>query len=115
MIEKTQREYKNIESLRNWDKNPRSISKKDFKRLLTQIKKLGQYKPLIITQDGLVLGGNIVLDPFGGSGSTLIACQKTDRVCRTMELDPKYCDVIRKRYSMVIGEENWEEATPKTK
>lgn len=42
--------------------------------------------------------GAIVLDLFGGSGSTLIACEQTDRICYMMELDPKYCDVIRKRY-----------------
>ena len=37
---------------------------------------------------------DIVLDPFGGSGSTLIACEKTGRQARLVELDPKYCDVI---------------------
>ena len=36
----------------------------------------------------------VVLDLFGGSGSTLIACEKTNRHCRIMELDPKYCQVI---------------------
>lgn len=40
----------------------------------------------------------IVLDPFGGSGSTLIACEQTNRICHTIELDEKYCDVIIKRY-----------------
>lgn len=40
----------------------------------------------------------IVLDPFGGSSSTLLACEQTNRVCRTIELDPKYCDVIINRY-----------------
>lgn len=40
----------------------------------------------------------IVLDPFLGSGSTLIACEETDRVCRGIELDPKFIDVIVKRY-----------------
>ena len=39
-----------------------------------------------------------VLDLFGGSGSTLIACEQTDRTCYMMELDPKYVDVIIKRY-----------------
>jgi DNA modification methylase len=53
-----------------------------------------------------------VLDLFGGSGSTLIACEQTDRTCYMMELDPKYCDVIRKRYAKFIGkEENWQEIT----
>ncbi len=41
---------------------------------------------------------DIVLDTFGGSGSTLIACDQTDRICRTIELDEKYCDVIVNRY-----------------
>lgn len=40
----------------------------------------------------------IVLDPFLGSGSTLIACCETDRICRGIELDPKFVDVIVKRY-----------------
>ena len=41
--------------------------------------------------------GDIVLDTFLGSGSTLIACEKTNRICYGMELDPKYVDVIIKR------------------
>lgn len=41
----------------------------------------------------------IVLDPFGGSGSTLIACEQTKRICHTIELDEKYCDVIVNRFS----------------
>lgn len=55
------------------------------------------------------LKGNNVLDLFGGSGSTLIACEQLDRTCYMMELDPKYCDVIRKRYAKFIGkEEEWQ-------
>ncbi len=45
----------------------------------------------------------IVLDPFGGSGSTLIACEQTERICHTIELDEKYCDVIVKRYIEQAG------------
>lgn len=45
----------------------------------------------------------IVLDPFGGSGSTLIACEQTGRICHTIELDEKYCDVIVKRYIEQVG------------
>jgi len=44
-----------------------------------------------------------VLDLFGGSGSTLIACEKTSRHCRMMELDPAYCDVIVKRWEDFTG------------
>ena len=49
------------------------------------------------------LSNCIVLDPFGGSGSTLIACEQTDRICYTIELDEKYCDVIVKRYVEQVG------------
>ena len=50
--------------------------------------------------------GEIVFDPFGGSGSTLIACEQADRVCYTMELDPKYVDVIVKRHMLVTGKDD---------
>lgn len=46
---------------------------------------------------------SIVLDPFGGSGSTLIACEQTDRICYTIELDEKFCDVVVKRYIEQTG------------
>jgi DNA modification methylase len=45
-----------------------------------------------------------VLDLFGGSGSTLIACEKTGRINRSMELDPKYCDVIVQRWQEFTGQ-----------
>ncbi len=45
----------------------------------------------------------IVLDPFGGSGSTLIACEQTNRICHIVELDTKYTDVIVKRYMEHVG------------
>lgn len=45
----------------------------------------------------------VVLDTFGGSGSTLIACEQTDRVCRTMELDERYASVIVQRYVDLVG------------
>jgi len=47
--------------------------------------------------------GCIVLDPFGGSGSTLMACAQTDRICYTIELEEKFCDVIVKRYIEQAG------------
>ncbi|MGV1199651.1 site-specific DNA-methyltransferase [Enterococcus casseliflavus] len=49
------------------------------------------------------LSNCIVLDSFGGSGSTLIACEQTDRICHTIELDEKFCDVIVKRYIEQAG------------
>ena len=49
------------------------------------------------------MSNTLILDPFGGSGSTLIACEQTDRSCFTIELDEKYCDVIVKRYIEQAG------------
>ena len=49
------------------------------------------------------MSNTLVVDPFGGSGSTLIACEQTDRSCNTIELDPKFCDVIVKRYIEQVG------------
>lgn len=53
--------------------------------------------------------GQAVYDPFGGTGTTLVACERLNRTCYMMELDPKYCDVIRKRYIKLIDPESWEE------
>lgn len=49
------------------------------------------------------MSNTLVLDPFGGSGSTLIACEQSDRSCFTIELDEKFCDVIVKRYIEQAG------------
>jgi len=48
--------------------------------------------------------GNVVLDPFGGSGTTLIAAEKSGRVARLIELDPKYVDVIVRRWEDFTGQ-----------
>lgn len=49
--------------------------------------------------------GDLVVDLFGGSGSTLITCEQMNRICYTMELDPRYCDAIVKRYIALAGDE----------
>ena len=59
-------------------------------------------------------GGDIVLDSFGGSGTTLIAAEKNGRVSRLMELDPKYCDVIIKRWEAFTGKQATLESTGQT-
>ena len=48
-------------------------------------------------------GEDITLDVFGGSGTTLVACEQLGRKCYMMELDPKYCDVIIKRWEELTG------------
>ena len=58
--------------------------------------------------------GEVVLDTFGGSGSTLMACERTGRTCRCVELDPKYCDVIRRRWAEYVHGEgcDWRLRSP---
>jgi DNA modification methylase len=63
-------------------------------------------KPVCLPEEAIMnssKGSDCVVDLFGGSGSTLIACEKTGRVSRNMELDPKYCDVIVKRWQEFTG------------
>jgi DNA modification methylase len=63
-------------------------------------------KPVELIERGLVNSshaGDMVVDLFGGSGSTLIACEKNGRFARLTELDPKYCDVIVKRWQDFTG------------
>lgn len=58
-------------------------------------------KPLQVIVFSLeyIEAGQVVFDPFGGSGTTLIACAQTGRVARLIEIDPRYCDVIRRRWT----------------
>jgi DNA modification methylase len=63
-------------------------------------------KPVALPEEALdktTNRGALVLDLFGGSGSTLIACEKTGRQARLMELDPRYCDVIVNRWQQFTG------------
>jgi DNA modification methylase len=65
-------------------------------------------KPVALADEAIdktTHAGAAVLDLFLGSGSTLIACEKTNRKCYGMELDPKYCDVIIKRWQEFTGKE----------
>lgn len=74
-------------------------------------------KPVALAEEAIdktTKPGYRVLDLFGGSGSTLIACEKTGRKAYLMELDPKYCDVIIKRWQDFTGKQAVHEATGKT-
>jgi DNA modification methylase len=85
------------------------ISGVNYSRLIEASREAGLHptmKPVgIITNEMLISSnkGSIISDLFGGSGSTLIACEKTGRRCFMMELDPKYCDVIIKRWEDFTG------------
>ena len=64
-------------------------------------------KPVALVANAILDGtleNMIVLDPFGGSGTTLIACEQTGRSCRMLEIDPHYCDVIIRRWEEFTGE-----------
>lgn len=74
-------------------------------------------KPVALSEEALdktTRRGAVVLDLFGGSGSTLIGCEKAGRIARLMELDTKYCDVIIKRWQEFTGKEAVHEASGKT-
>ena len=122
-------EFEFVYIFRNADKPNRAIGFKDFRGTLGNVyNALGQTKndysdihaatfPVHFPSHFIKNFTNenqSVLDLFGGSGSTLIACEQTNRTCYMMELDPLYCDVIRKRYAKFIGkEEQWQTITPK--
>jgi DNA modification methylase len=74
-------------------------------------------KPIALLVDALhdlTNRGDVVLDPFLGSGSTLMAAEKTDRCCRGVELDPRYLDVILRRYEAGTGQSAILEETGET-
>jgi len=74
-------------------------------------------KPVALAEEAIdktTKKGAVVLDLFGGSGSTLIACEKIGRINRSMELDPKYCDVIIKRWQDFTGKQATLESNGKT-
>jgi DNA modification methylase len=65
-------------------------------------------KPIALVADAIMdvsHRGDIVLDPFGGSGTTLLAAEKTKRVARLIELDPLYVDVIVRRW-LALGDKH---------
>jgi len=66
-------------------------------------------KPVDLIEHPIVnssMSNCIVLDPFGGSGSTLVACENRDRICYIIEVDEKYCDVIVERYIEQAGSDH---------
>jgi site-specific DNA-methyltransferase (adenine-specific) len=107
-----------------WNKGHKKIGKGKFTKSIWEIdkpRKDGDHptmKPIELVVNALQNSSEVdddILDLFGGSGSTLIACEQLGRKCYMMELDPKYCDVIRKRYWKFThdgNEEGWEEGTP---
>ena len=92
-----------------WNGLSREGSRKEelSKRVHPTQKPVGLFVEIFKRFDGFT----DIYDGFGGSGSTLIACEKTNRNCRMMELDPKYCDVIINRWQDYTGKQATLEAT----
>ena len=107
-----------------WNKGHKKIGKGRFTKSIWEIDKPRKdgghptMKPIQLIANALENSSESndhILDLFGGSGSTLIACEQLGRKCYMMELDPKYCDVIRKRYWKFThdgNEDGWQEGTP---
>jgi len=92
-----------------WD-IPSVIFEKDKTAHPTQ-KSIGIYEKPI---ENHTRKGDSLYDPFGGSGTQIIACEKLGRISYTMELDPKFCDVIVKRWQQFTGKQAKLESTGQT-
>jgi DNA modification methylase len=115
--------YKHEPILYGWKKRHKFYGKGEFNTSIWEVDKPLKndlhptMKPVRLIENALM--GNtekddIVIDAFGGSGSTLIACEQTGRTCRMAELDPRYCDVIVKRWQNLTGKEAVHEKTGAT-
>ena len=101
-------DYQHEPILYGWKKTHKWVGKGKFNKSIWEIDKPKKcdlhptMKPIELIENALLNSSeknDIILDLFGGSGSTLIACEKNNRKARLMELDPHYCDVIRRRYT----------------
>jgi DNA modification methylase len=101
-------DYQHEPILYGWKKTHKWVGKGKFNKSIWEIDKPKKcdlhptMKPIELIENALLNSSeknDLILDLFGGSGSTLIACEKNNRKARLMELDPHYCDVIRRRYT----------------
>ena len=104
--------YKHEPILFGWNEKHKFYGKGSFDKSIWEIPKPQKsdlhptMKPIELIANALQNSskvGDIVLDVFGGSGSTLIACEQLGRICYMCELDPKYCDVIIQRWENLTG------------
>jgi DNA modification methylase len=78
-------------------------------KLHPTMKPIGLLRKLILNSTKM---GELIYDPFGGSGSTLIACEHTRRKCAMIELDPEYVATTIQRWEMITGQEATLSSTP---
>lgn len=119
-----------VSRLKPYEKNARTHSLDQVAKIVASIREFGFTNPILVdSKDGIIAGHGrlaaaqelgmervpvIVLDLFGGSGSTLIACEKLGRVARLVELDEKFADVIVKRWQDFTGKKATHAETGKT-
>lgn len=117
-------DYKHEPICYGWKKTHRFFGKGQFTKSVWEFDKPSQsklhptMKPVALIENAMNNSsrkGEIVLDAFGGSGTTMIAAESIGRKARLMELDPHYCDVIRRRWAEFVHGEgcDWERLTPK--
>jgi DNA modification methylase len=104
--------YKHEPILFGWKNKHKFYGKGEFLTSVWEIDKLLKndlhptMKPVKLVENAILNSSkksDIILDPFGGSGTTLVACEQTGRVCYMAELSPRYCDVIVKRWEDFTG------------
>lgn len=105
-------DYQHEPILYGWNKTHKWVGKGDYLKSVWAIDRLSHcdlhptMKPIPLIVNAISNStdkGDVVLDVFGGSGTTMIACEETGRKCRMMELDPHYCDVIIDRWQKHTG------------
>ena len=117
-------DYKHEPICYGWKKTHRFFGKGEFTKSVWEFDKPSQsklhptMKPVALIVNAMLnssRSGEVVLDAFGGSGTTMISAEQTGRKARLMELDPHYCDVIRRRWAEFVHGEgcDWERLTPK--
>ena len=106
-------DYQHEAILYTWTKSHHNFRRGQFRSTVWDVPKPRAnrlhptMKPIALVASAILDGtepGMVVLDPFGGSGSTLIACEQTGRRCRMIEIDPHYCDVIIDRWEQFTGQ-----------
>ena len=119
-------DYKHEPICYGWKKSHRFFGNGDFTKSVWEFDKPVSsklhptMKPVALVENALKNSsqkGEVILDLFGGSGTTMIAAESLGRKARLMELDPHYCDVIRRRWAEFVHGEgcDWQALTPKTK
>lgn len=105
--------YKHEPILYGWNKKHKFYGNGEFDKSVWEIPKPQKsdlhptMKPIELIANAILNSSksdDVIVDVFGGSGSTLIACEQTNRTCYMMELDPHYCDVIIDRWEKLTGE-----------